>query len=114
VCGVTRSGISSRAFGRTLLVGAFDDALGPRAGSVLQRASWRTAQQPGADVVRTEALAAPAPEQQPADRAVAPRSSLEAAAEHACVYAYALTAHRARGTTVDEAFVLGSDELYRE
>jgi ATP-dependent exoDNAse (exonuclease V) alpha subunit len=29
-------------------------------------------------------------------------------------YAYALTAHRAQGTTVDQAFVLGSDELYRE
>jgi Ti-type conjugative transfer relaxase TraA len=29
-------------------------------------------------------------------------------------YGYALTAHRAQGTTVDQAYVLGSDELYRE
>jgi len=29
-------------------------------------------------------------------------------------HAYATTAHRAQGTTVDRAFVLGSDELYRE
>lgn len=29
-------------------------------------------------------------------------------------HAYAITAHRAQGTTVDRAFVLGSDELYRE
>jgi len=36
-------------------------------------------------------------------------------AEHGCLdHAYAITAHRAQGTTVDRAFVLGSDELYRE
>lgn len=29
-------------------------------------------------------------------------------------HGYALTAHRAQGSTVDRAFVLGSDELYRE
>jgi ATP-dependent exoDNAse (exonuclease V) alpha subunit len=29
-------------------------------------------------------------------------------------HAYAITAHRAQGATVDRAFVLGSDELYRE
>jgi ATP-dependent exoDNAse (exonuclease V) alpha subunit len=29
-------------------------------------------------------------------------------------HGYALTAHRAQGATVDRAFVLGSDELYRE
>lgn len=29
-------------------------------------------------------------------------------------HAYAMTAHRAQGATVDRAFVLGSDELYRE
>lgn len=29
-------------------------------------------------------------------------------------HAYALTAHRAQGATVDSTFVLGSDELYRE
>ncbi|HET6507386.1 MAG TPA: MobF family relaxase [Baekduia sp.] len=29
-------------------------------------------------------------------------------------HAYALTAHAAQGATVDQAFVLGSDELYRE
>jgi hypothetical protein len=29
-------------------------------------------------------------------------------------HAYATTAHRAQGTTVDRSFVLGSDELYRE
>lgn len=29
-------------------------------------------------------------------------------------HGYALTAHRAQGATVDNAFVLGSDELYRE
>jgi Ti-type conjugative transfer relaxase TraA len=29
-------------------------------------------------------------------------------------HAYAVTAHRAQGATVDRAFVLGSDELYRE
>jgi len=29
-------------------------------------------------------------------------------------HGYALTAHRAQGSTVDHAFVLGSDELYRE
>lgn len=29
-------------------------------------------------------------------------------------HGYAMTAHRAQGTTVDRAFVLGSDELYRE
>lgn len=29
-------------------------------------------------------------------------------------HAYAMTAHRAQGITVDRAFVLGSDELYRE
>jgi ATP-dependent exoDNAse (exonuclease V) alpha subunit len=29
-------------------------------------------------------------------------------------YGYALTAHRAQGATVDQALVLGSDELYRE
>lgn len=29
-------------------------------------------------------------------------------------HAYATTAHRAQGATVDSAFVLGSDELYRE
>lgn len=29
-------------------------------------------------------------------------------------HAYALTAHKAQGMTVDRAFVLGSDELYRE
>jgi ATP-dependent exoDNAse (exonuclease V) alpha subunit len=29
-------------------------------------------------------------------------------------YAYALTAHRAQGATVGRAYVLGSDELYRE
>jgi Ti-type conjugative transfer relaxase TraA len=29
-------------------------------------------------------------------------------------HGYAMTAHRAQGTTVDRAYVLGSDELYRE
>jgi conjugative relaxase-like TrwC/TraI family protein len=29
-------------------------------------------------------------------------------------HGYAITAHRAQGATVDEAYVLGSDELYRE
>src|SRR5262249_43417306 len=29
-------------------------------------------------------------------------------------HAYALTAHAAQGATVDQSFVLGSDELYRE
>src|SRR5206468_1315492 len=29
-------------------------------------------------------------------------------------HAYATTAHRAQGATVDRAFVLGSDDLYRE
>ena len=29
-------------------------------------------------------------------------------------HGYALTAHLAQGATVDRAFVLGSDELYRE
>ena len=29
-------------------------------------------------------------------------------------HGYAMTAHRAQGTTVDRSFVLGSDELYRE
>jgi ATP-dependent exoDNAse (exonuclease V) alpha subunit len=29
-------------------------------------------------------------------------------------HGYATTAHRAQGATVDQAFVLGSDELYRE
>ncbi|MFL5847037.1 MAG: AAA family ATPase [Solirubrobacteraceae bacterium] len=29
-------------------------------------------------------------------------------------HAYAMTAHRAQGATVDRAFVLGSDDLYRE
>lgn len=36
-------------------------------------------------------------------------------AEHGRLdHAYAITAHRAQGATVDRAFVLGSDELYRE
>jgi ATP-dependent exoDNAse (exonuclease V) alpha subunit len=36
-------------------------------------------------------------------------------AEHGNLdHAYAITAHRAQGATVDRAFVLGSDELYRE
>lgn len=29
-------------------------------------------------------------------------------------HGYAITAHRAQGATIDRAFVLGSDELYRE
>ena len=45
-----------------------------------------------------------------------PRSNFHARyAEHGHLdHGYAITAHRAQGATVDRAFVLGSDELYRE
>ena len=44
-------------------------------------------------------------------RSSSPRATLARATS---TTATRLTAHRAQGATVDRAFVLGSDELYRE